>query len=393
MHIVHLGKYYYPAVGGMESLIRSQALAQAKSGHSVDVVAINHITRNGKDVLGKTSGITTSARDQDGPVTVHRVSRFGNIAKWDLTATLRSTLGRIAVRKPDIWHLHTPNATMVLGLQSLLRTCQPLVVTHHSDIINQRLLRPAYQLVERRVYERASLILSDSPNYISGSRQLKPFIDKVNVLPIGIDIADYQIVTDEIKHWEQLYRKQFGDPLWLCVGRLAPYKGLEVAITALQKVPGTLAIIGTGSCEAKWKLLAAQLGVSSRIHWLGRCSDSQLRAAYRCATALWFPSNARNEGFGIVQVEAMASGCPVINTDLPHSGVAWVSQHEQTGLTIPVGDWEALARASMRILQEPGLRHRLSAAALEHATNHFDQIILNNRCLELYASVLSGHEN
>lgn len=390
MHIVHLGKYYFPAVGGMESLIRSQALAQAKSGHTVDVVAINHITRNGVDVLGRTRGITNSTRDQDGPVTVHRVSRFGNIAKCDLTASLRSTLGRIAAKKPDIWHLHTPNATMVLGLQSLLNTCQPLVVTHHSDIINQRFLRPAYQLVERRIYDRAALILSDSPNYIGGSRQLKRFINKVNVLPIGIDIADYGTVSEETKRWEKLYSQQFGEPLWLCVGRLAPYKGLEVAIAALEKVPGTLGIIGTGPSEAKWRSLAEQLGVSARIRWIGRCSDAQLRAAYRVATALWFPSNARNEGFGIVQVEAMASGCPVINTDLPDSGVAWVSKHEQTGLTIPVGDSDALVAASLRILNEPGLRQRLARAAVEHATANFDQNQLNHQCLELYTSVLSG---
>ena len=84
---------------------------------------------------------------------------------------------------------------------------------------------------------------------------------------------------------------------------------------------------------------------------------------YLAADAFWFPSNARSEAFGLVQVEAMASGCPVINTRIPHSGVPWVSLHEETGLTVPVDDPAALAAAANRLLTEPGLRDRLAAAA------------------------------
>ena len=83
---------------------------------------------------------------------------------------------------------------------------------------------------------------------------------------------------------------------------------------------------------------------------------------YLAADAFWFPSNARSEAFGLVQVEAMASGCPVINTAIPHSGVPWVSPHEETGLTVPVDDPAALAAAANRLLTEPGLRDRLGAA-------------------------------
>ena len=81
----------------------------------------------------------------------------------------------------------------------------------------------------------------------------------------------------------------------------------------------------------------------------------------------------------------MASGCPVINTAIPHSGVPWVSRDGETGLTIPVGDHKALAAASRRLLDEPGLARRLAALAVERARREFDDGAMARRSLELYA--------
>lgn len=372
----------------MESLVRNQAQAQAQSGHRVDVVAINHITPAGKDVLSTNFGVTSTYREADGDVVVHRVGRIGNFAKCDVSPSLRRTLVAIATANPDIWHLHTPNPTMILALQPLLETCKPLVVTHHSDILNQRYLRPAYELAERRVYHRANIILSDSPDYVDGSSQLQAHLGRVHVLPLGVDTSEYKSPSNEVLEWEQRYRTQFNHPMWLAVGRLCPYKGLDIAIRALATTPGHLVLVGTGPCEASLRRLASQLHVADRVHWLGRCSEAQLKGAYRAATALWFPSIARNEGFGIVQVEAMASGCPVINTDIPHSGVSWVSQHEQTGLTTKAGCPESLSLAAKRLIQEPDLRDMLSTAAVERALSTFDQRTLNKQSLDVYSQAI-----
>src|SRR5207302_7080134 len=123
-------------------------------------------------------------------------------------------------------------------------------------------------------------------------------------------------------------------------------------------------------------------GVAERIVWAGVVSDDELVGAYHAATALWFPSNARSEGFGLVQVEAMASGCPVINAAIPASGVTWVSRDGETGFTVPLDDPIALARASMRLLTERGLRERLSRGARERAVREFDDRVMARRSLE-----------
>jgi rhamnosyl/mannosyltransferase len=126
------------------------------------------------------------------------------------------------------------------------------------------------------------------------------------------------------------------------------------------------------------------------VAWLGHVTPDELAGAYQAAAALWFPSNARSEGFGLVQVEAMASGCPVINTAVPDSGVSWVSRNEVTGLTVPINDAPALAAATRRLLDEPGLRDRLAAGARRRAADEFGAEVMAERSLEIYRTVLAG---
>ena len=116
----------------------------------------------------------------------------------------------------------------------------------------------------------------------------------------------------------------------------------------------------------------------------------RLAPYYLAADAFWFPSNARSEAFGLVQVEAMAAGCPVINTAIPHSGVAWVSRHDREGLTVPVDDPLALAEAANRIATEPGLRDRLVEASRRRAREEFDHRVMARRCVDIYRRVLDG---
>ncbi len=388
LRVVHLGKYYPPAMGGIETHTQTLARHQANAGCDVRVVAVNHADRLGRDVTFAGLCRTPSRIDRDGPVRIYRVGRAVNLAKLDIAPGLPSTLDKLLRDPPDIWHLHAPNITMMLAL-AIYPAIRPLVITHHSDIVRQRLLKHLVRPLERLICNRAERILTDSPPYAGGSSLLARYPSKVVALPLGIELQPFvNPSAAALVHTRQLRAASAG-PIWMSAGRLVYYKALDVALRALREVPGTLHIIGTGPMESAWRSLAASLGVADRVVWRGRVSDDELVGTYRAATALWFPSNERSEGFGLVQVEAMACGCPVVNANIPHSGVPWVSRHGETGLTVPVNDPVAFAAASRCMLMEAGLRERLSHEAILQAKLRFDAVQMAARSLEIYREAIT----
>jgi rhamnosyl/mannosyltransferase len=239
------------------------------------------------------------------------------------------------------------------------------------------------------VYRRAARVLPTSPAYVEGSELLKRFADRVTPLPLGIELEPFRNPGPAALTFAGELRAKHGSPLWLCVGRLIYYKGLAVALEALRMVQGKLVIIGTGPLGAELRTRAAALGVSDRVIFHGHAAPGELAGAYRAATAVWFPGVARSEAFGLVQVEAMAAGCPVINTAISGSGVAWVCRHEREGLTVPVNDPAALAAAANRLLTEPGLQEKLGAAGRGRAVAEFDHRVMAERSLAIYRDVLA----
>ncbi len=371
LRVCHLGKYYPPARGGMETHLRTLARSQAALGAEVRVLCVNH--------EGRTLGAT---HDWDGPVSVTRVGRLGNCAGLDVCPAILSAVRGLRSFAPDILHLHTPNPTMLLPL--VTGCSAPLVITHHSDIVRQKFLRSAHAPFERFVYDRAAAIVGTNPRSAGASMVLRRYLPKYGVLPLGLDLNPFLSPNAKARAAADFYQKKYGHPLWLSVGRLTYYKGFEIALAALREVPGRLLLVGEGPLEVRLKRVAAELGVGDRVTWLGQTHDDELVGAYHAADALWFPSVARSEGFGQVQVEAMASGCPVLNTDLAGSGVPWVSPHEETGLTVPVGNAPALATAARRLLGEPGLRERLAKAARQRAIAEFDHRTMGERSMAIY---------
>lgn len=327
------------------------------------------------------------AHETDGPVKVTRVGRWAGVAKFDVAPGLTALLRRLLADPPDVWHLHAPNVTMTLAVLALPRL-RPLVVTHHADTDGRGLLSHLVRPFETRLYRRAALLLATSPAYVDGSPQLSASRAKVEVLPLGLDLRPFTHPSPAALTVANCHRHNDPGPLWVTVGRLVPYKALDVALRALRRVPGTLLVAGTGPMEATWRKLADDLGLADRVVWRGRVSADELAGGYLAATAHWFPSHSRAEAFGLAQVEAMASGCPTVNAAVEHSGVGWVCRDGVSGLTVPANDPAALAAAALRLLDEPGLRERLSAGGRREACERFTAAVMAERCEQLYRRVV-----
>ncbi|MDK2408786.1 glycosyltransferase [Aphanizomenon sp. PH219] len=386
IRIVHLSKYYPPDRGGIETHIQTLARTQAAVGAEVHVICVN-----GFDEQGHLATKTRTGYEMDRNVHITRLGRLLSVARFDICSGMCQEINKFVNKPNTIFHLHTPNPTMLMALTMLNRKI-PLVITHHSDVIKQKILKYALRPFEHIIYSQSSQILTTSFQYIQGSKFLRFYSHKLNVIPLGLDIEIYREPNQEALAYSRNLREKYGDTIWLAVGRLVYYKALHIAIQALPTVQGKLVVIGVGSLESKLRALARKLGVENRIVWLGHVSEDQLVGAYHAATAFWFPSNVRSEGFGLVQVEAMASGCPVINANIPCSGVPWVSRHEQEGLTVPINNSKALAEAANRLLRQPGLRNRLVKASQDRA-EYFNHISMGERSLNMYDKILSSELN
>jgi len=389
--VLHLAKYYPPARGGMEIHVQTLARAQARAGMRVTVLCVNHLGEDGAERTHAGLGFTPEVVGEDEGVRVVRLSRWANLARLDLAPGVAAALARERGGM-ELMHVHAPNPLMALGLAPLLGD-QPFIVTHHSDVVRQRVLGRLFAPMEGWLYGRARLVLATSAAYAAASPLLRRQGERVEVVPLGMELSPFLHpgagVLEEAAKWET----RLPGPRWLFVGRLVSYKGAEVALEALRHVDGALLMVGSGPERPRLERLADGMGLSERVHFLGQVGDEALAALYRCATALWFPSVTRAEAFGQAQVEAMASTCPVLNTAIPGSGVPWVSPDGETGFTVPVGDGRALASAAGRLVAEPSLRRRFAEEGPRRAVRLFGARAMLEGTSRAYARALGrpGH--
>lgn len=361
--VLHIGKFYPPHNGGIETHLRDLASRQRAK------IAVNAVVAN--------DHAYTSHEIMEG-VEVTRCATFGSIASMPICPSMARHL---ALPAADIIHLHTPNPGAALALL-LSRRRECVVITHHADTLGRPLLRRLSDPVVRMVMDRASVIIVTSLRYLASSQELAPYKQKCRVVPLAIDPTSY---SEDIGQSQEI-RGRFGERMLLSVGRLVPYKGLRFAIEAMTHVDGHLCIIGHGPEENFLRRFARESGISDRVTFLGRTND--LRPYYQAARALVLPSVTRAEAFGVVQLEAMASGTPVINTDLD-SGVPEVGVDGVNALTVPPGDPMALARAMQTMLDDTCVHDRLAVGArrIIHERYLLDKMV--DSTLAIYRDILN----
>jgi rhamnosyl/mannosyltransferase len=350
MKVVHAAKFYPPARGGMERMLGDLCDGTARDW-DVRVVAANE------------SRYTVEERC--GEVTVVRAAAWGSAHSVPLCPSLPFHLWP---SRADCVVLHEPNP--VAGTALFLRTpARRLIIWHHSDLVRPWWAPHTYGRIQRTLYRRADCVIVSSPALAAGSR-LVQYARRVAVIPFGVDIQQYRRTDAARRARVDAIRTRHQGPLVLFVGRLVYYKGVEVLLEAMTRCPGTLLIVGTGPLEAALRQSVARRGLEARVTFVGDVPDDDLPAYYQACDIFVLPSIARTEAFGIVQVEAMAAGVPVVSTNLP-TGVPWVNQDGVSGLVVPPGDAGALGDAIGRLGRDPALRRRLGEGAGARAASMF----------------------
>lgn len=372
MRVTMVNKYYPPHLGGIEFHMRDLATALVARGHSVRAIVAN-----------EDNAVLTETLDG---VEVVRMARAFHYASTPVVPGMARAL-RVesgSANAPDLFHLHFPYPW---GEVAWLRAqvSQPTVLAYHSDIVRQKALLAAYAPILKRVLDRADLVLASSPNMVEHSPFLSRIPEKCRVIPYGIRVERYADAPGLLARAAEL-RAGHDRPIVLFVGRLVYYKGPEVLVRAMAGVEADLVVIGRGPLKRDLEALAASLGSARRVDFLDPVDDDELAAWYHAADVFCLPSVARSEAYGLVQLEAHASGTPTVSTTLTTS-VPFVNADGVTGLTVPPGDVAALADALQTLVEDESLRARLGAQARERAAAEFSIDRMVDRTLEVYAEL------
>lgn len=288
----------------------------------------------------------------------------------------------------DIVHLQFPADPMAHVACELLPRSVKRIISWHSDIVRQRNLLKLYRPFLNHLIRSADAIVAATPAHITSSEQLAPVREsaRFRVVPYGLDLARFErrpSLADDI-------RRRFGGRfLVFALGRHVYYKGFEYLIRAMADVPAAvLALGGQGPLTGELREIARQAGVAERVHFAGRIPDQELPAWYHASDVFCLSSVEPAEAFGIVQVEAMACGKPVVCCELGN-GVNWVNRDGETGLTVPPADAAALADALARLQRDPDLRARLGEQGRRRAWGEFTSAAMARGTLAVYREVLS----
>lgn len=350
LRILEVVVRFHPYVGGVENTVLDIGRRLAARGHEVRVVCAD-------EPAGSPAGIAGIA--------VVRLPWRGKIGNTNLSRGLRPALRR---ERPDVIHTHIPTALFADAAVAVGRELGvPVVLTYHNDLVGDGVKGVLAGVYNRFVLPR---LLARIDRVVTTSAAMRvPHLaaddPKITPIPWGVDEALFQPPADSGPP---------ADAPELVLGFLSlldahhRYKGLEVLLRALallrdEGVPVRLKIGGAGEEQEHYRGIAKDLGIVDRAEFLGFVPGAELAAFYGGCHAFVLPStDGRREGFGLVLLEAMACGRPVITT--PVVGMAADIEKYGAGLLVPAGDLAALAAAIRRLhedrtaLPETGRRAR-----------------------------------
>lgn len=359
--------YAWDVPGGVSAHVRDLAESLIERGHVVSVLT----------PVDDPDELPPYAVDGGRP---RAVPYNGSVARLTLGVKATARVRRwIRDGNFDVLHVHEPLAPSLGGL-ACWAARGPIVATVHSSVERSRVLATGYYLAQT-VLEKVSAIIAVSEN------ARRTIVDHVGadavLIPNGVRV-DRFASAEPLREW--------GEPTMLFLGRLDERrKGLPVLLEALpliaQRVPGIrLVLVGPGDPDEV--LDDVDPALRERITCLGRV-DEQTKAQALASVDVYVAPHTGGESFGIVLLEAMAAGTPVVASDL--DAFERVLDGGRCGVTFPVGDVVALADAVVELLNDPSRRTALRALGRERV-RRYDWTAVSDDVLHVYESVVSGQQ-
>lgn len=377
MRVLQFGRFWNDQHGGVER--HAALLCRELARHGADVVNLV--------AADKPQGSDTRV---DGYRLVQAPSHGRAVSTAISPELIFKALSLHRENKFDVMHLHLPDPLTHAASMLLPRDIKR-VITWHSDIIKQKRLLALYQpFVNRLILQADALVAATEAHFTSSTQIPEAFpSNRHHVIPYGLDFSAL-IRSSTPQHdaaVAQIRSRASGRPIVFALGRHVYYKGFDVLINGMRDVDGFLVLGSDGPLRLELEALAMQPGIAGKVWFAGRIPEDELPAYFNACDIFCLPSVETSEAFGLVQLEAMAAGKPVVCTQL-NNGVNVVNIDGVTGLAVPVRDTKALADAINRLICDPALRELLGSQARQRALSEYSLDAMGIRHLELYQALL-----
>lgn len=391
MVIMHLSSEYPPTqVFGLGRAVCDLAVAQAALGHEVHVVT-NSL--GGSDPDAVMNGVWVHRihfpPPPKPPDDTSAVIQFNVLLVQKVVELLQAGL------TPEVVHVHDWLTALAGRAVRHLFAQALLAVTIHDTAHGKHFgkLTPPNQYVsflERFVGAEAHLVICCSEHVrqeLIQEYQVAP--EKIAIIPCGVDTGRFAVEAD-LAAFSQVFSSPT-DRIVLYVGRLDREKGIPHLLEAMARVllavpEARLVIAGKGVLQQELSETARSLQIDDRVSFVGYVQDEPLAALYRCAQALAVPS--LYEPFGIVALESMACGRPVVASDV--GGLREIVLEGQTGLRVPPGNATALARALTGLLVDEATADRMGAAGRQRAEHSYNWPRVATQTVAAYTGAVSS---
>lgn len=369
MKILHLGKYYLPNKGGIETATK-QILENNDGKFQSTLVhfGVENFEKQHKKYKQICCKVLIKLFSQ--PLSV---SYFYKIIK--------------EAPKNEIIHIHAPNPIAYLAIFFAKLTKKNRILIHwHSDIIKKGFIYWLIKPIERYILNKSIKIIVATNEYAKDSFPLKNYQKKITIIPYSIKptIISSRIKKKYFNKYKSLYKKN----IILFVGRFVNYKGINFLINSAKYIQDNSLILIAGSGDLGRKLKKTITKNSNKILLINQPSDEEINYLYSMATIFCLPSINKAEAFGIVLIEAMSHGLPLVTFKIRGSGVNFINQNNVTGRVVDKINGEDLADSINKILNSTTLLNKYSTNSKERFKKLFSEEIFVRNIHKTYKNIL-----